>query len=405
MTRRWVVVGLIFVGIVISYVDRGNLGIAAPSIMKEFGFPPASMGLLLSAFFWTYAAFQIPAGTIIDRIGIRLVYACGFLIWSLASSAIGLSRGLAGMLALRMLLGLAESVGPIASMSFIRRNFAGAEAGLPIGIYIAGQNLGPAAGTLLGTQLIDHFGWRAMFVMTGLGALAWLPFWLWLAPRDDGRSPGAAPQTSLPWRAVIAMPAFWAMTAGIFLSSYFWYFLLTWVPTYLTSSRGFSTTEMGRVLSTPLFAMAVANIAAGWIADRLVRRVGSVFRVRLWFCAAGYIGSGAVLLLLVLHDRAAVLPVLMIAVCATGIGNANFWAISQHVAPSNLVGRVIGYLNTVSQLAGAAAPLITGWILGPEKQFGVALAIAGVSAPLAAGCLLFTGAGGMERMRKALGAA
>ncbi len=403
MTRRWVVVALIFAGIVISYVDRGNLGIAAPSIMKEFGFPPSSMGLLLSAFFWTYAAFQIPAGTIIDRIGIRVVYACGFLIWSLASSAIGLSRGLAGMLVLRMVLGLAESVGPIASMSFIRRNFAGAEAGLPIGIYIAGQNLGPAAGALLGTQLIEHFGWRAMFIMTGLGAMLWLPFWLWLAPRDDGRTPTAFPAARLPWREVIGMPAFWAMTTGIFLSSYFWYFLLTWVPTYLTSSRGFTTTEMGRVLSTPLFAMAVLNIGAGSLADHLVKRVGSAFQVRLWFCAAGYIGSGAVLLLLVLHDRGAVLPVLMVAVCSTGIGNSNFWALSQQAAPANLVGRVIGYLNTVSQLAGAAAPLITGWILGPEKQFGVALAMAGVSAPLAAGCLIFTGVDGLEKLRQALG--
>jgi hypothetical protein len=149
--------------------------------------------------------------------------------------------------------------------------------------------------------------------------------------------------------------------------------------------------------------MAVVNIVAGSVADNLVRRVGSVFQVRLWFCAAGYIGSGAILLLLVLRDRAAVLPVLMVAVCATGVGNANFWALSQHAAPANLVGRVIGYLNTVSQLAGAAAPLITGWILGPEKQFGVALGIAGVSAPLAAGCLIFTGARGLEQMRRILG--
>ena len=85
-----------------------------------------------------------------------------------------------------------------------------------------------------------------------------------------------------------------------------------------------------------------------------------------------------------------------------GIGNSNFWAISQHAAPSHLVGRAIGYLNTIAQLAGAAAPLITGWILGPEKQFGIALAIAGVSAPLAAGCLIFTGARGLERMRATL---
>jgi MFS family permease len=161
---------------------------------------------------------------------------------------------------------------------------------------------------------------------------------------------------------------------------------------------------MGRVLSGPLFAMAVVNIAAGWVADRLVRRVGSVFRVRLWFCAAGYLGSGALLLLLVMPAKSAVLPVLLVAVCATGVGNANYWAIAQHAAPSHLVGRAIGYLNTISQFAGAAAPLITGWILGPEKQFTVAVAIAGVSAPLAAGCLVFTGVRGLERMRELLAA-
>ena len=405
MSRRWVVVALIFTGIMISYVDRGNLGIAAPSIMKEFAFDPARMGLLLSAFFWTYAVFQIPAGSIVDKFGIRIVYAAAFLLWSIASAAIGMSNGFAGILALRMLLGLAEAVGPIASLSFIRRNFTGAEVGLPTSIYIAGQNLGPAAGTLLGTQLIAHFGWRAMFIFTGIGALVWLPGWLLLAPRDDSRKitgQVAVPLSSLPWGSVLAMPAFWAVSLCIFLSSYFWYFLLTWVPTYLVASRGFSTVEMGRVLSIPLFAMAVLNIAAGLLADRLVKRAGSVFRVRLWFCAAGYLGSGALLLLLVFPGREAVLPVLGFAICATGIGNANYWAMSQHVAPANLVGRVIGYLNTIAQLAGAAAPLITGWILGPDKQFGVALMIAGVAPILAALCLLVAGPSGMERMRTSL---
>jgi MFS family permease len=406
MSRRWVVVALIFAGIVISYVDRGNLGIAAPSIMQEFGFAPSQMGLLLSAFFWTYAVFQLPAGTLVDRFGIRLLYAAAFTLWSLASAGIGLSRGLMDILLLRMLLGLAEAVGPIASLSYIRRNFAGPEQGLPTAIYIAGQNFGPAAGALVGTQLIEHFGWRAMFVVTGLGALVWLPGWLWLAPRDDKRQERraeAAPVQPLAWREVLTAPAFWAMSLCIFLSSYFWYFLLTWVPTYLTASRGFSTTEMGRVLSVPLFTMAVVNIAAGISADRMVARVGSVFRVRLWFCAAGYLGSGALLLLLVLPTQEAVLPVLLFAVCAAGIGNSNYWAISQQTAPASLVGRTIGYLNTISQIAGAAAPLITGWILGPEKHFGVALAIAGVAPVLAAGCLLFTGAGGLERMKVSLG--
>src|SRR5690348_5653188 len=93
MSRRWVLLGLVFAGILISYVDRGNLSIAADPIMRDFRLIPASMGVLLSAFFWTYALFQIPAGFIVDRFGIRVVYACGFLIWSLASAAISLSRG------------------------------------------------------------------------------------------------------------------------------------------------------------------------------------------------------------------------------------------------------------------------------------------------------------------------
>ena len=412
MRRRWIVVAFIFAGILVSYIDRGNLGIAAPFIMCEFSFAPSTMGMLLSAFFWTYAVFQLPAGAMVDRFGIRRSYAAAFVLWSLASAAIGLAQGRAGIVVLRMLLGLAEAVGPIASLSFIRRNFANADAGLPTAIYIAGQNLGPAAGALLGSQLIERFGWRAMFIFTGLGALLWLPGWLLFAPRhvvfDDKQRDKMKPAVQaaqIPWRQAFSTRGFWASSACIFLSSYFWYFLLTWVPTYLISSRGLSTTGMGRVLSTALFTMAFVNIAAGFAADRAILSSGHAdaeLRVRVWFCAAGYVGSGAILLLLALPGREAVLPVLLFSVCATGIGNTNYWTISQQIAPADLVGRAIGYFNTISQIAGAAAPLITGWILGPEKEFSVALAIAGIAPVLAAGCILYAGANGLSATRRSL---
>ena len=131
MSRRWILLALVFAGILISYVDRGNLSIAADSIMRDFKVQPALMGVLLSAFFWTYAAFQIPAGFIVDKFGIRAVYTCGFLLWSLASAGMALSRGPGDMLSLRIVLGLAESVGPLASLTFIRQNFQGPEQGLP----------------------------------------------------------------------------------------------------------------------------------------------------------------------------------------------------------------------------------------------------------------------------------
>jgi MFS transporter, ACS family, D-galactonate transporter len=406
MSRRWVVVGLIFLGIMISYVDRGNLAIAASPMMHDFGLPPATMGMLLSAFFWTYALFQIPAGAVVDRIGIRRVYAGAFLVWSLASASIAVARGATDVLAMRLVLGLAEAVGPIASLSFIRRNFAGPEQGLPTAIYIGGQNAGPALGALLGTMLLDRFGWRMMFALTGLGALLWLPGWWALAPRDDAAAPKVAPPTAAPgvaplqvWSAVAGSGAFWAMLAAIFLSSYYWYFVLTWVPAYLTMVRGFSTLEMGWVLSVPLFVMAVLNIVAGRIADGVAKRCGNVFRVRLTFAAVAYLCAGALLLLLVVPGRGAVMPILTVSMCAIGIGNSNYWALSQHTPPPELVGRTIGFLNTVAQIAGVAAPLITGWILGPQRHFGPAIAIAGGCALLAAMCLLLAGAGGLERLK------
>ena len=442
MRRRWIVLALVFLGIVINYVDRGNLSVAAPWIMREFRIAPAAMGVLLSAFFWTYGVFQMPAGAIVDRFGIRRTYAAGFLLWSLASAAIALSRAPADITGLRLLLGLAEAVAPLASISFIRNNFAAQDQGLPTSIYISGQNIGPALGALVGAILLDRFGWRVMFAITGLGALVWLPCW-WIAtpsdrpraahgpvvgarrclaptgetqpglsrrmpedaPRESNSPPTVAeesgPSQPWTWGMFAGNRTFWAMSLSILLSSYYWYFVLTWVPSYLILSRGSSTLQMGRVVSTALFAIGeslTSRRAGRWINGRRA----SEFSARLRFAVAGYIGTGAILLLLVARDRSWALPILTLAMCATGIGNSNFWTISQHVPREHLVGRTVGFLNTISVAAGAAAPIITGLILGPQKHFGPAMLVAGLCPVLAAVCLLAAGSEGLERMKSLL---
>ena len=401
MNRRWTVLSLVFFGIVISYIDRGNLSIAAPSMMRDFAITPATMGVLLSAFFWTYGAFQIPSGMLVDRLGIRRAYAAGFLIWSVASASIALRRGSGDVIALRMVLGFAESVGPLASLSFIRNNFEGKDQGLPTAIYIGGQSIGPALGALVGAALLDRFGWRAMFAATGMGALVWLPFWWFAAPRESARRQAVRESGPLNWRALLRGKSFWALSLCILLASYYWYFVLTWVPSYLVLSKGFTTLQMGSIVSTCLFAMAGVNVIAGFTADRLAGRIG-VFRSRVMFAAAGYLGTAAILLLLVVRDRGWVLPVLAFSICATGAGNASFWALVQQVSPRHMAGRSVGYLNTLSQVAGAAAPVITGWILGPEKQFGPAILVAGICPVLAAACLLAAGSSGLEKTRALL---
>ncbi len=404
MSRRWVVLVLIFFGILISYVDRGNLSIAAVEIMRDFGFSAALMGTLLSCFFWTYGVFQVPAGLFVDRYGIRNVYALGFLIWSLASASIALSAGFGSILGSRLVLGMAESIGPLASMAFIRRTFAPAEQGFPTSVYIAGQTLGPALGAWLGTILLNAFGWRPMFAVTGLFALIWLVPWLVFAPRDGAPAAAAQPAPHPAARVIVSHAGFWTLSSCAFLLSYFWYFVLTWVPAYLRMVHGFTSLEMGRIMAVPLAAMAVTSLGGGFFADRAARRWNSAIRARVVFAASGLIGASSLLALRFAPDRSWALPVLFVAMCSFGVASSSYWALVQATAPAALIGRSIGYLNTIAQVAGAAAPQITGWLIGPSHRFGPAIIIAGLCPAVACLALFATGPRRISALRDALSA-
>ncbi len=366
--------------------------------------PATSMGLLLSAFFWTYGAFQLPAGWLIDRFGIRTSYFFGFLLWSLSSAAMSLSHGVRSMFALRLLLGVAESVGPLASLAFIRRAFSESERGLPVAAYIAGQTIGPACGALLGTTLLATAGWRTMFAVTGLGAMLWLPFWMYFVPREKRRrtEPKIPDANGGSWRLppILRSPGFWAMSLCVFFFSYYWYFFLTWIPTYLNVARGLPMISMGRILSIPLFVMAPVNVAAGWLADRIISRGRDPLTVRLTLAASGFAGASLILVMNRVEGRAPILAVLIISVSCFGVASANFWTVVQHLAPAAVTARVIAYFNTLSQVAGAAAPLITGYTLGRTKNFSLAILLAGVSALCASGLLLIAGTPGVKQLRR-----
>jgi len=396
--RRWLVLAFVFLGILVSYVDRGNLSVSNESIARDLHFPPSTMGLLLSAFFWSYAAFQIPAGSLVDRFGVRGAYAMAFVTWSLASASIALSRGSADIFASRLVLGLAETVGPVASLAAIRASFSERENGLPTAIYIGGQALGPSLSLLLGSMLLVHFGWRAMFAVTGLVALIWVPGWLKVAPVVEKRVNKAS---DFAWSTLLTSTTLWAMAVFILFASYYWYFVLTWVPAYLTTSRGFTTLGMGRILSAALACMAVGNVGTGFLSDYFLKKAKSLFQVRVWFAAVGSLGASSLILLNVLPGNVMGMAVLFVSVCSFGVVSSNFWTLAQNVAPAAKVARVIGFLNTASQLSGIAAPWITGNIIGPAKHFPPAIAIAGIC-PLVSLIPLFIASRGMATLRNSL---
>ncbi|MBS1852845.1 MAG: MFS transporter [Acidobacteria bacterium] len=388
--KRWWIVLLLFAAVAINLLDRGNLSVAAVPLMSSLNLSPKAMGLLLSVFFWTYAALQIPAGYIVDRFGFRFIYALAFVLWSLASASIGLAGSFAQILALRLLLGVAESVAHPLSLSYIKRSFREKEQGLPTGLYVSGMMVGAGAGSLLGGVFLNYWGWRNLFLATGLGALVWLIPWLLLAPKARARSMPDRSKLNfrIPFTRAVSNPLFWGITIGVFAYSYYWFFFLTWMPTYLVSARQLSFTKMGAYSAASLWVMAAMSPIGGFLADRAIARFGNPLFVRKAFVCTGCILSSSVLLLLKVNSSSLVLGILVFSLAGLGLASSNFWSLSQLISPAPIVGRIIGYQNGIGNLAGAAAPLITGFLLGPSKDFSSSIILAGLSGWVAATAIL-----------------
>jgi MFS family permease len=376
-TRRWSTVVLVCLGTFISYIDRGNLAIAAPALSKDLGLPPERMGLLLSAFFWSYAAFQIPAGYVVDRFGIKVAFFVALALWSVASAAVGMASSFAAVFALRLALGVCESIGPVASIAFIKGSFREEEQGTPTSIYTSGAVLGPALGTWAGSAIIEAVGWRQLFILTGLAGLVWLVPWGAVASSPKTRAQQAAPFS---YPVALSHPLFWAIAAGAFFYSYYWYFILTWAPTYLVEAHGMSFRKMGFTLGLPLAVTVATNLAGGWLADRVIARGHPPLTVRKWFIATGFV-LATTMLALPHTPRDWVLALFVVSMAGMGFAVSNYWAVTHIISPPQWIGRVIGFQNFIAQTAGITAPIATGYLLGPSKDFGTAILFAGF-APL-----------------------
>ena len=185
--RRWVIVGLLSLGMIIAYVSRTNLSVvlAIPSFIKSFHLSDTDRGMLNSAFFWAYAALQIPAGWVVDRYGVKFPYAFSFVFWCMASASTAFAHSVTQLVTLRVLLGVAESIVAPASLRWIRCHFIETERGLAVGLYMTGTKIGPAIAVPLAAWLTMLYGWRPMFLLLGLGGAVWLIPWLLLVRNDD----------------------------------------------------------------------------------------------------------------------------------------------------------------------------------------------------------------------------
>ncbi len=368
-TLRWTVTGLLSLGMIIAYVDRANISVALvlPEFKTLFQLSDKDRGTLNSAFFWSYAFLQIPAGWLVDRYGVKIPYAIGFFFWSLVSAGTALAGSLNQLLALRVMLGVGESVVTPASMRWIRFHFPEKQRGFAVGMYMTGTKIGPAIGAPIAAWLIAKYDWRIMFLVLGLGCLLWLMPWLGLVRNDDRQiERAAARQSSAPavsFARIMRSPVIWGTIVGTFCYMYFVYFCMTWMPAYFVERRGLSLGSMGLYTFFSFGGMATMAAVAGWAADRMIARGWPAVAVRKGFTIAGFLMASTEVIGALSDSVSVALFFAVFSLTGLGLATANYWALTQTLIPGGAIGRIVGVQNCAANLPGIIAPLVTGWLV------------------------------------------
>ena len=381
---RWTLIGLLGAATFINYLDRGSLAVALPVISKDLGLDPRAQGLALSAFFWTYTAMQIPIGRVVDRYSIKYVYAGLFALWSLAAAATGLVNGLWTLVLCRVLLGIGESVYLPGGLKVVSLHFKSEESAWPAGLFDLGAKLGLAIGTAVDVWLLVNYGWRSLFFRTGLVGLLWLGPWLWAYPREDRQA--SVMKTRVDWRALTRSRSLVGMSLGFFCWDYFWYFLISWLPSYLYNVRGVALPSLALFGSAPFLIFAITEGLGGWAAGYLTRR-----GVDLSIATKGFIVGGFAFGLLIIPAALVASPtasiVFLLAAGISGLSCANMLAIPKISAPPDQVALWTGVQNCVGNVGGILAPAITGYAIARTGSYVPAFLI--VSAILVLGMISY----------------
>ncbi len=359
---------LLGISVFLNYIDRGNLSIAAPMVKNELQISASQLGILLSAFFWTYACMQPISGWLVDRLNVSWLMAAGFFVWSASTAATGFVHTLTALFVVRLTLGIGESVAYPSYSKIIALNFHEQHRGLANSGVSAGLLLGPGIGIVLGGTLMARFGWRPFFVGLGLLSLLWLIPWIKLMPSPPVSPTGVSIGTPT-LSEFLRLRSAWGTFLGLFCANYANYFLITWLPFYLVRERHFSMNTMAEIGGTAYLMSAGCSILAGWLSDRWIQASGSPTLVRKTFVAGGVALSGASLLLAPVFASRLCIVMVTLGIIGIGISASNVMPITQTLAGRHASGRWTGFQCCIGNLSGIVAPAVTGFVIQRTGHF------------------------------------
>ena len=369
---------LLFIASLINYLDRSSISLALPLLSKDLHLGPESKGLLLSAFFWTYALMQIPVGWAADRVNLRWLYFSAFVLWSLGQGLTGFATSFGVLILFRLLLGIGESIYLPGGTKIVSLLFTSTERGLPCGLFDFGTRMGLVMGGLTIPWLLVHFGWRLSFRLIGFTALLWVIPWLWATkgrldqrprPASSGRDRGRALRRLLTNRNLIGI------CLGFFCFDYYWYLFVTWLPDYLVTVRHLTILRAGFFSALPYFVFGASEPLGGWIADRLVAHGWSETRTRKGIVTVAFL-SGLLLIPASRVQSANTAVFLLAGASLVGLATGNLLVILQCCAPQEDVGLWTGFENFAGNLAGVLAPLLTGVLISRTGSYAPGFGLA-----------------------------
>lgn len=398
---RWQIAGLAGLGTVITNIDRSTISVALPFMGHDLHIPPLVEGLVLSWFFLAYAIVLLPAGVLVDKLGARLVYGVGGLLWGVATLATAAVTGIASLLGLRLLLGIGEASQYPSCIQATQRWFPSRERTTATGLWDMGARVGGVITLPLVAGIIAVAGWRVAFLVVGALALLWAVGWL-IEYRDPqqhrrvnarereligtaGSDAAAADRPRARWRELFRHRSTWALILGYFCFNYTAYFFITWFPSYLVKDRGFDLLKLGFFGAIPGLVAVVTELASGFLQDRFIVRGRNPIRVRKGFIVSGMLVSSVIALAVLVPSAGAALALLAVSYGALLIGGPSLGTFPAIYAPSSSqTGALAGVQNSAGNVAGFLGPIVTGAIITATGSFVLPLVLTGAIAVIGA---------------------
>ena len=383
--KRWIVVALVFVAIMLNYVDRQILALLKPTLEAEFRWSDGDYANMLSAFQVAAAVAFLGTGWFIDRVGLRLGFGIGVAVWSLAGMAHAVATSVGGFIASRVVLGAAESVGTPAAVKSAATYFTQRERSVVLGIGNTAPNIGAVVTPLTIPPLAVIFGWQAAFLLAGGLGLVWVV--VWFAVRIPAVAEAGATPQPVRWASLIRRRETAAIAVAKVLSDQVWFFMLAWLPDLFHRMFGLPQGTVGLPVALAYTMAAAGALTGGWLPTRLMARGWSVDRARKTTMLIYALLILPVTLVLWVGSPWTAALLLGLGLFAHQGFSTNVFALATDIVPARAVGSTIGMAAFCGNIWSIVLIQLAAVSLAHGFGYGPLLAICSVSYLIALGCI------------------